>query len=340
VALYYSHSSVQVSWCLDIQPHGRTWANRGNDDRLGTAANVRKAWEHLLTDAGIQYDFLAYDRLVTEGVPPEYRVLVLPACYALSDVEARRIGDFCRGGGTVIADFAAGLFDQHGKGRSRGALDDLFGVRHDGTETRRDFFAGKLWVETDQDAGFSYQKYAQLFATLNCPLRDDYAVAERRLGVRSARDVGRGRAVYLNLSPQRYLQYREEGTATDARRQVFLADVLAAGVRPRVRVTAAGKRPANCETTYWTRDGRTLVFVVQKAATSGSPTGGGGADALANRTPTVDIELPAPVRDVRDERTGRRLGDSKTVSLPFKTTEAVFFSFQGEVLRGASAAPR
>jgi hypothetical protein len=28
VALYYSHPSVQVSWCLDIQPHGKTWVNR------------------------------------------------------------------------------------------------------------------------------------------------------------------------------------------------------------------------------------------------------------------------------------------------------------------------
>jgi hypothetical protein len=333
VALYYSHPSVQVSWCLDMEPHGRTWANRGGDDRLGTSHNVRKAWEHLLTDAGMQYDFLAYDRLVTEGVPPEYKVLILPACYALSDVEARRITEFCRGGGTVIADFAAGLFDQHGKGRDRGALDDLFGVRHDGTETRKDFFAGKLWVETDQDAGFSYRKYAQLFATLDCPLRDGFAVAERHLGAGSAREVGKGRAVYVNLSPQRYLRYREEGTATDAQCRVFLEPVLAAGVRPWVRVTAAGKRPANTETTYWTKDGRTLVFVLQKAATSGNSAGGGGADGLVDRTLDVDVELAAPVRDLRDERTGRRLGDGKTVSLPFHTTEAVFFSFQGTPVR-------
>ena len=36
--------------------------------------------------------------------------------------------------------FACGLFDQHGKGRRRGALDDLFGVSHDGSPRKRDFF--------------------------------------------------------------------------------------------------------------------------------------------------------------------------------------------------------
>jgi hypothetical protein len=329
VALYYSHPSIQVSWCLDIQPHGKTWVNRGSDDRLGTSHNVRKAWEHLLTDAGLQYDFLAYDRVVAEGVPREYQVLILPACFALGDLEAQRLAEFCRRGGTLIADFAPGLFDQHGKGRRRGPLDDLFGVNHDGRETQRDFFAGKLWVETNQDAGYSYKNYAQLFATQECPLQEGFAVPEKRLGVKNVRRHGRGKAVYLNLSPQRYLQYREEGTAEDRHRRLFLEHVLAAGVKPWVQVTSAGQRPALCETTYWTRNGRTLVFVLHKAATSGNSAGGGGADGLVERTFPIEVELPAVIRDVVDERTGRKLGDGKKFSFKFKTTEAVFFSFQG-----------
>jgi hypothetical protein len=328
VAIYYSHPSIQVSWCLDIQPHRATWVNRGSDDRLGTSHVVRKAWEHILTDAGIQYNFLAYDRLITAGVPEEYRVLILPACYALSDIEARRIEDFCRRGGTVIADFAAGLFDQHGKGRQRGALDDLFDVRHDSTETSKDFFAGKLWVETDQDAGYYFKQYAQLFATQDCRLHDGFAIAERRLALRQVRPVGKGKAVYLNLSPARYLQYREEGMATDEHCRVFLEPVLAAGVKPWITVTSAGKRPANLEVTYWTLKGRTLVFVVQKAATTGSSTGGGGAENLASRILPIEIELPPGFKDVVDERTGRHLGPGNKFSLEFNTTEAVFISFQ------------
>jgi hypothetical protein len=46
---------------------------------LGTSHNVRRAWEYLLTDSAIQYNFLAYDEVIRNGVPSEYQVLILPA---------------------------------------------------------------------------------------------------------------------------------------------------------------------------------------------------------------------------------------------------------------------
>jgi hypothetical protein len=328
VALYYSHPSIQVSWCLDAEAHRKTWVNRGNDARLGTSHNVRKAWEHILTDSGIQYNFIPYDKVIAGGVPAEYRVLILPACYALSDIEAKRIEEFCRQGGTVIADFGCGLFDQHGKGRSRGCTDELFGVRHDGSETKADFFAGKLWVETDQDSAFSFKRYRQLFATLDSRLQEGFAVAERKLPVATVRQVGKGKAVYLNLSPQRYLQYREEGTTSDAHRKVFAEHVLAAGVTPRVKVTSGASRPRNCEVTYWSKAGRTLMFIVQSAAVSSSEVGGGGAEGLGEKVLPLDVEFPSAVADVVDERSGKKLGDGSKFSFQFRTAEAVFLSFK------------
>src|SRR4029077_11519222 len=89
-------------------------------------------------------------------------------------------------------DFACGLFDPHGRGRERGALDGLFGVAHDGGETRADLFAGRLWVETDQDAGYSFQRWRELFSTLRPRLARGYAVAERRLPVGTERPAGEG----------------------------------------------------------------------------------------------------------------------------------------------------
>ncbi len=329
VAIYYSHPSIQVSWCLDVEPHGGTWVNRGSDERLGTSHLVRKAWENLLTDAGLQYNFIPYDEVVTRGVPQEYRVLVLPACYALSDVEAARIREFCERGGTVIADFACGLFDQHGKGRSAGALDALFGVKHDGSETRGDFFGGKLWVETDQDRGFNYRRYSELFATVDCELVDGYARAEKKLATQTVRPVGKGKAVYLNLSPQRYLQYREEKKATDAVRDPFLRHLRAAGVQPRVTVAGPdGRRPANLEVTYWTKKDRTLVFVLQNATVTGSAVGGGGAEGLVNQRTKIAVEFPAEVEDVVDERGGRRLGSGRSFPLEYNSVEAIFLSFR------------
>lgn len=328
VAIYYSHPSIQVSWCLDIEPHRKTWVNRGGTDhRLGTSHLVRRAWEDMLTDAGLQYSFLSYDRVVKEGVPDEYRVLILPACYALSDIEAKRIADFCRRGGTVIADFACGVFDQHGKGRASGALDDLFGVRHSGQEKRDDFFSGRLWVEADQDAGFSVGTWRALLDTLPCRQEHGFAIAERGLPLQTLTKAGRGQAVYVNLSPQRYLQYREEGTATDAHRQVFLQHVMTA-VTPRAVVTTDGQRPKNCEVTFWRQPARTYLFVVQKAATGGDPMGGNWAQNVTSAELPLQLDFAEPVQDLVNERTGERLGDGRVFSIRFSTYEAILLSYR------------
>jgi len=327
VAIYYSHPSIQVSWCLDIQPHGRTWVNRGSDHRLGTSHLVRKAWEHLLTDSGIQYNFIPYDKVILHGVPRHYKVVILPACYALSDIEARRLTEFVERGGTLIADFACGLFDHHGKGRSKGALDDLFGVTHDGTESQRDFFGPKLWVEADQDKGFYYKRYRDLFRTVRCRLHHSFAVAERRLRHDNVRTLGKGRAIYLNLSPQRYLQYREEGKATPTDRAVFLEPILATGITPRLTVAGPdGKRPRNCEVTYWTKGDRTYLFVLQNAEVSGGAQGGGGVEGLRTRPIPITLTFATPVRGLVDERTGKRHGDGATFRLRFNPVEAIFLS--------------
>jgi len=87
-------------------------------------------------------------------------------------------------------------------------------------------------------------------------------------------------------------------------------------------------RPANCEVTYWAKSGRTLVFVLQKPATSGNAAGGGGADGLVDKTIPISVEFAMPVRDVVDERRGKKLGDGRKFSLEFKTTEAAFLSFR------------
>ncbi|MBI1373201.1 MAG: beta-galactosidase [Phycisphaera sp.] len=335
VAIYYSHPSIQVSWCLDAEAHRSTWVNRANDFKLGTSHNVRKAWEHLLTDSGIQYSFIAYDRVITDGVPDEYRVLILPACYALSDIEAERITAFAERGGTVIADFACGLFDQHGKGRRGGALDTLFGVKHTGDETAKDLFGDRLWVETDQDRAYSYKKYRELFDTIKCTVRDGFAVAEPKLGDAVVRKVGKGRAVYMNLSPQRYMQYREENATTDAMRDVFVQPVRDGGATAWVTITGPdGKRPRNCEATYWSKGGRTYVFVVQSASVTGNALGGGAAVGLSDKTEKIEVRLAGAAKDVRNERTGEKLGDGDRFAVEFNPVEAVLFSFEGGPARG------
>ncbi len=339
ILIYYSHPSLQVSWMLDAEAHGATWSRRNDDDRLGTAHLARQAWELILADAGLGYRFLAYDEVVAKGVPAGTRALILPACYALSDVEARRIAAFAAAGGTVVADFACGLFDPHGRGRRRGALDDLFAVSHDGTETRRDFFAGtgKLWVETDQDAGYAYRRFAELFATARPQLQAGYAVAERRLPASpgSGRPVGSGRAAYLNLSPARYLAYRQDGRASAELRRPFLAPLAAAGIVPWIAarpIEPAAGRPSDLaplEAVAWEKGGRTLVLILQNPLLGKTAGGTWGASGLAARRVTIEVELAGAVSGVVDERSGRSLGSGRRFRVESPADEAVFLSFAG-----------
>jgi hypothetical protein len=230
----------------------------------------------------------------------------------------------------VIADFACGLFDQHGRGRAKGALDELFGVEHDGTETRADFFGGRLWVETDQDRGYGYRRYAELFATVDCKLVGGYAQAEKKLGLNHVRQVRKGTAAYLNLSPQRYLQYREESKTSDALRDPFLHHARAAGVRPWLTVTAEnGRRPENLEATYWATGDRTLAFLLTNANVTGSALGGGGAEGLIRRREKLSVEVSDDVADLVDERSGQRFGAGRKFPFELNGVEAVFFSFRG-----------
>jgi len=312
IALYYSHPSIQVSWILDSEAHKNTWPNRNRDAYLGTSHLVRKAWENLLNDAGLQYDFLAYDRVAREGVPEKVKVLILPACFALSDLEARRIREFAARGGKVIADFMCGLFDQHGKGRRKGALDDLFGIRHSGREQAGDFFAERFWVETDQDRGYAAKRWQEFFGTLKPELRGGFAVAERGRGG----PFRKGSATYLNLSPQRYLELRGAGRAEARHRKLFLATL---GIAPVVRVAG----DTHLEILRWRQAGRELLFVVQNP-----PLRPDGSRILLRGVRRLTLRFKRPVRDLLDERTGAQLGSGARFELDFNRVEALFVSYR------------
>ncbi len=230
VTLYYSQASIQMAWIMDAEAHGKTWINRNVDGDHGTSQLVRHAWINMLRDEGIQFGWLSYADLIQRGVPSKSKVLVLPAVFCLSDVEARRIKEFCSSGGTVIADFLPGLWDQHGKGRvAGGVLDDMFGLRHDPRLKSRDLFGGRLWCETDQDANYGYKSYEQLLTNNNDLIKDasGFDKAVRNMGAAHTHKFGKGTAVLMNLSPQWYNAYRVKGFAAAAKRATFMAPIHA-----------------------------------------------------------------------------------------------------------------
>lgn len=332
VALYYSHPSIQLGWILDAEPHGASWPRRYNDHRLGASHRVRLAWENMLRDEGLQYSFLSYADVIEKGVPPEYRVLILPACLCLSDAEARRIREFCRAGGTVIADYLPGLWDQHGKGRpGGGVLDDLFGVKHDPGLGAKDLFGGKLWCEVDQDATFEAKSFQESLSAPNGCLRDEsgFNKAVRRMQVGTVHAFGKGKAVLLNLSPQGYLAFRDAGREeARRRRETFMRRVRNAGPGRWVDLKDAGDREHGYEITYWSQGDRIILFVCFNPEIVGTGEGEGHAKALKTRTVPITLAFEREVRDLRDERAGKTLGDGTRFPLAWTMNEAIVVSFR------------
>ena len=335
VAIYYSQASIQLGWIFDAQAHGTTWVNRNDDHRLGSSHNVRHAWENMLRDEGLQYNFISYADVIQKGIPSEYKVLILPATICLSDVEARRIKAFCRAGGTVIADYMPGLWDQHGRGRAAGgALDDMFGVKHDPNMQARDIFGQRLWVEVDQDKNFSTwrKSYREFLTNGNTCIKhaSGFNKAVRHAEAAKVNKYGKGKAVLMNLSPQWYNAYRQGKLADARKREVFTKHVKDAGLERWVKINQADEKTHGYEITYWAKDGRTIVFVCFNPEIAGSATGGGNAVGLKTAAVPITLKFARNVKDARDERLDKRIGAGDRFKFEWKMNEAVVMSFAGK----------
>ena len=329
IALYYSHPSIQLGWILDAQAHGKTWINRDGDHRLGASHLGRQAWENMLRDSGLQYKFLSYVDVLQAGIPPDVKTLVLPACFCLSDAEAQAIGAFCRKGGTVIADYLPGVWDQHGRGRtSGGALDRMFGVSHPSSMTSADVFGNNpLWCEVDQDANFGWKTYAELMTNGNTCVKDSsgFNKAVRNMATSSSANFGSGKAILLNLSPQWYNAYRTQGFEAAKKRVAFLKHVNPA--QRWVEIENAGAAEFGYEITCFRKpDGRKILFLCWNSEIGGTELGGGNAVGLKTGTVEITLKFASLIRNVRDERRGVPLKDGDLFQFRWTCNEAIVLS--------------
>ncbi|MBI4027189.1 MAG: beta-galactosidase [Verrucomicrobia bacterium] len=121
IAVHYSQTSVHIASLGLVR--GLT-IEKFNDNLTSI--------ENLIVNLGCQFRSLAYEEIEQGALVKEkFRVLILPLSTALSDKEVEQIKGFVRNGGLVVADAVPGIFDEHGKQRERGALDELFGVSRD-----------------------------------------------------------------------------------------------------------------------------------------------------------------------------------------------------------------
>ena len=88
-----------------------------------------------LTRAHIPFDVVLDGQISSEGLA-RYRVLILPNSACLSDVQVDAIRGFVERGGSVVAEFETGSYDELGRPRQTNPLLDTFGVAGPGRMKR------------------------------------------------------------------------------------------------------------------------------------------------------------------------------------------------------------
>ena len=126
VAVVVSQASFRVRWMLDHRVLGPAWSGRDAEREYEPNAwrTARGQVVSLLSQLGVEPDFLSDDMLGTDLRGRGVKLLILPQVIALSQPAIEAIAAFKGQGGTVVADTEPGLFDGHGR-RRPAALDGL-----------------------------------------------------------------------------------------------------------------------------------------------------------------------------------------------------------------------
>lgn len=343
IAVYLSQPSIRVSWFIDIIPHGETWINRSSSINNGndTAHWNRYGWMKLLDDCGYTYNFVVPSQITAgELLKKHYKVLILDRTLALSDAEANAIREFVAAGGHVVADHLCGVFDQHGKARAQGALDEVFGITHN---LPAGLMNGKVLYEIDAEK-YATDDLEKKISTAydGAPTWQNLVVYERGLKAAAGGKpvatpdnipvvVKHGRATYLNLSPVIYCvdRYNPKAVAWPS----LITSVLAeAGIKPRARVINASTNEPEpiTQTLYWKlANGRTAVILVKNLFRSAKINAAGETQGtLSNEPMPIKLRFAKPVKNLRNERTGKLLGDGQEFQDTWVTCEANVYSFE------------
>lgn len=128
VFIHYSQPSIQVDWLLESTVDGSTWLRRFSsfEAEHNQMAKTRTAWLKALQDQGYSPQFISSAELETLKLgDTSDAVLVLPNSWALSQKESAQLDSLLevpRNGTAfrkVFVEGPAGIFDEHGKIRSR-----------------------------------------------------------------------------------------------------------------------------------------------------------------------------------------------------------------------------
>jgi len=344
IGLYYSHPSIRVGWAMDSATHGAGWPKRssGMDGDNLSSGRLRVSWCKILEDLGYQYDFISYLD-VQEGridLSKRFKVIILPQIICLSDREVSALSNFVRSGGMLIADALCGLLTETGRGRTTGALDEVFGIKRDES---RGYLDGRGITEIDGE--YSSRPFPERLRAYENALRYRSMVIFER-GTRAAsgsstgvsdtaavlirKKTGSGQSLYLNLTPlaYEYFPYRA-GEIGGAWREVIGKAHNDVGLRPRVEIFGGGVTEPWMEALLWRNGNRYCLAVLKNLSSSGDSAASAGllgqeADRNAKR---ITVRINLAVKSLRNSRTGKVFGDVSSFTDDFNPWEANLYEF-------------
>jgi hypothetical protein len=116
----------------------------------------------VLVEARIPFDFV-HDELLTDESLSQYSALILPNVALLSDARCAVLERFVERGGSMLATFETGLYDETGKAREDFALGKMFGISKAGEREKAGAVSAqsltsvnlqKVWQRNAITAGF------------------------------------------------------------------------------------------------------------------------------------------------------------------------------------------
>jgi hypothetical protein len=127
-AMLYSQPSMYVSWLESKDQVPFSWAIRKskNVDAYNNWFRSQDEWEKLIHAMFWQFDYL--DESNFSDKLKDYKALVLPMAFAISDKAKAEIIKWQQDGGIVVADLNAGLFDETGVPAGSDWMSRVFGV--------------------------------------------------------------------------------------------------------------------------------------------------------------------------------------------------------------------
>lgn len=245
VYLYYSQPSVRVQYMLDAGALGETFrlGVPADDPWTSTWHRNLRAWTDLLDDLGIEFGCLSYRKVHERGWTRGVKVVILPKVVALTKTEAQALRQFVERGGMLIADSQTGIFDEHGVEQEKPALDSLFSIKREDTKTAElaakysELVKQPLRLHRERGrfkdlaAGVPLEHLRPVEPQL-APLNADYHLSTGRTHAVLTRTLGRGNAIYLNLSLMNYPWERAEPKKVAGLRELTNRILAAADVRP------------------------------------------------------------------------------------------------------------